>query len=125
MHFRVARLWGSHGEPTTIEDLERQQDTRNAVLLVYRRILLRLNITEPRHIKLAESLKILLLIDSGTADPQRIEDVVAVAREVLKHEWEITKYGIFTAAVAQWKATRRQITQNGEVINTENRGSDL
>ena len=106
MPFRIARLTGSHGEPSTIDDYEKQQDTRNSVLLVYRRILLRLNVSEPQHVQLAEKLKDLLLIENGTTDAERIDSVVSLARQVLKHEWEVTKYGIFTPLVTRWKATR-------------------
>src|ERR1700678_1879074 len=38
--YRVDGGWRKNKPPATTEDLEKQQDTRNACLLVYRRILL-------------------------------------------------------------------------------------
>src|SRR2546421_431628 len=49
MHLRLSKMFGHLGQPGTTEDLERQQETRTEALLVYRRILLRLNMREPLH----------------------------------------------------------------------------
>jgi hypothetical protein len=40
------------------------------------------------------------------ADSKNIDAVVQAAREVLKHEWAVTKYGIFTKLVLAIKAFR-------------------
>ena len=91
------------------ETLERQQETRYAALLVYRRILLRLNITEQPHIQLAEALKQLLVVDGRTAESKRVDDVVGLARQVLKHEWAVTKYGIFTGLEVGYKTRPKEM----------------
>ncbi len=93
LHFIMARILGSGG---TTEDLEKQQNARNAAMLVYRRILMRLNMTEPRSIQLADSLRDLMTISSRVADEERVDAVVNASRELLKREWAVTKYGIFT-----------------------------
>lgn len=49
LHYRIAMLRGSRSEPADIADLEKQQDARNSAMLVYRRILMRLNMIEPDH----------------------------------------------------------------------------
>jgi|NGEPerStandDraft_6_1074524.scaffolds.fasta_scaffold167882_2 hypothetical protein len=102
VHYRNARLSGARGEPTT-EDLQALQEARNAALFVYRRILLRLNMTEPLHVRLGELLKGLLRVQNTTADSQHIDEVIALARQVLKHEWAVTKYGMFTTPVVAFK----------------------
>jgi predicted amino acid racemase len=104
MHYRMAKVLGEIGGPGTIEDLERQQENRAAALLVYRRILLRLNTTEDQHVQLAKKLKGLLVLRTRTTDTQQVDDVVSLARQVLKHEWAVTKYGMFTKPVVSIKA---------------------
>lgn len=90
MHYRMAKVLGEIGGPGTIEDLERQRENRAAALLVYRRILLRLNTTEDQHVLLAKKLKGLLVLRTRTTDTQQVDDVVSLARQVLKHEWAVT-----------------------------------
>jgi len=109
VHYRVGRLSGTRGEPTTA-DLEALQEARNAALFVYRRILLRLNISEPLHTELGQVLEGLLHVENTTADHQHIDDVIAVARRVHKHEWAVTKYGMFTRPVLAFKrALKRNV----------------
>jgi hypothetical protein len=98
VHYRHAKV--SHG---TADDLDNLQESRNAAMLVYRRILLRLNMTEQPHIDLGQQLEGLLMVTAITADSQRIGEVVTLARNVLKHEWAVTKYGIFTKPVTSFK----------------------
>ena len=86
-------------EGATAEDLERLQEARRAALLVHRRILLRLNMTERPHIELGNLLESFLTVETTTPDSQRIAVVVQQAREVLKHEWAVTKYGMVTKPV--------------------------
>ena len=100
LHFIMAKILGSGG---TTEDLEKQQDARNAAMLVYRRILMRLNMTEPRSIQLADSLRELMSISSSVADEVRVDAVVNASRELLKREWAVTKYGIFTRPALRLK----------------------
>jgi hypothetical protein len=98
-HYVAPKVGGSGGQPSTTEDVESLHDTRDAALLVYRRILLRLNMTEKLHIELAERLKDLLIVKNTTADSHRIDEVVILARQVLKYEWAVTKYGVFTTPI--------------------------
>jgi len=93
LHFIMGRILGTGGTP---EDLEKQQEARNAAMLVYRRILMRLNMTERRSIQLADGLRDLMTITSSVADEARVDAVVNASRELLKREWAVTKYGIFT-----------------------------
>jgi hypothetical protein len=109
MHYRTGRVFGEGGQQGTTEDLEKQQDTRNAALLVYRRILLRLNMTEADHIELAEGLRALHMIRGKTADTGQIDIVIALARKVLKHEWAVTKYGVFANIFIQAKSSWREM----------------
>jgi hypothetical protein len=64
--------------------LEKQRDIRGAALPVYRRMLLRLNFSEPLHIQLANDLSELL--DNRKATSERIDAVVILARQVPEHE---------------------------------------
>ena len=99
LHFRQTRISGAHNPNPTTDDLEKQQDARNDAMLVYRRVLMRLNMTETDHEDLAEALNALMTVSKTTADADKIDAVVGMARVVLKHEWAVTKYGIFTKLV--------------------------
>jgi hypothetical protein len=106
MHFRLSKMFGHLGQPGTTEDLERQQETRTEALLVYRRILLRLNMREALHLALEERLKDLLVVQGRVLDSNKADAVIIAARRLLKHEWEITKYGAWTPIVVKFKKTR-------------------
>lgn len=103
LHFRLAMM-EAHGQ---MEDLEKQQDARNAAMMAYRRVLMRLNMTETLHVNLADRLNELMTINSKTADAQKIDAVVNASREVLKYEWAVTKYGVFTKPITAWKRRRK------------------
>lgn len=96
LHYRIGRLNGMDGNPATVDDLDKQQDARNAAMLVYRRILMRLNMTEKPSSELANRLNDLMMIDSAVADVRQIDAVVNTARLVLRQEWAVTKYGFLT-----------------------------
>jgi len=104
LHFRVTKLL-REGDP---QDLEKQQDARNAAMMAYRRVLMRLNMTETLHVNLADRLNELMVINSNTADPRQIDAVVNAAREVLKYEWAVTKYGMLTRPIMTYKAWRKK-----------------
>ena len=108
LHYRVAMLAGDRSKPPTIDTLEQQQDTRNAAMLVYRHILMRLNLTEPDHVALEQALLSLLVVTKSTADGPRIASAVDLSRRVLKAEWDVTKYGLFTRPLLLVKAMRRK-----------------
>lgn len=113
LHYKVTMLSGDRGPPFTIEDLEKQQDARNNAMLVYRRVLMRLNTTESDHVALGQALEELMHISDTTSDVKKTAAVVDLSRAVLKAEWEVTKYGLFASIVmpakARWKGwIRRQ-----------------
>jgi hypothetical protein len=107
MHLRLSKMFGHLGQPGTTEDLERQQESRTEALLVYRRILLRLNMRELPHIALEEKLRDLLVVQGRVLDSQKVDAVIIAARQLLKHEWEVTKYGVFTSIISKLRRTRR------------------
>lgn len=69
---------------------------------------MRLNIVEPDHIELAEALKELLMISDVTPDQAKVEAVVERSRRILKQEWEVAKWGMFTWPVLAVRAWWRQ-----------------
>jgi hypothetical protein len=99
---------GSPSLPEKSSDLEAAHEARNSALLVYRRILLRLNMIEKPHIELGERLKELLTVKGATSDTQKIDAIVMLSREILKHEWAVAKYGIFTGPVTYLKGAWRR-----------------
>lgn len=86
-----------------LSDVQEIHDTRNSARLVYRRILLRLNMTERPHIELGNLLKAQLIAKEASQDTSDIDRIVTLSREILKHEWEVAKYGIFTKPVTYLK----------------------
>lgn len=102
LHFRLAKMHRLN----EMEDIELQQEARNAALLAYRRVLMRLNMTETLHVNLVDRLNELMTIDSTTADSRKIEAAVNASREVLKYEWAVAKYGMFTKWFLKYKAWR-------------------
>jgi hypothetical protein len=98
LRFRVTMLNGDHYE-TTIDDLEKQQEARNTVMVIYRRILLRLNMLEKAHMDLAALLNQQMMIGADPPNQQQAEQVVSLAQRILKDEWNVAKYGIFTRPI--------------------------
>jgi hypothetical protein len=99
----------------TSDDLERLQNARNEAMLSYRLVLMRLNITEVAHIQLAQELNRLLVVKTRTPDTEQIDRVITHAREVLRHEWAVTKYGIVTRPIVKaknWFKRRRSQTNS-------------
>jgi hypothetical protein len=83
-----------------------QQKARNDVLLAYRKILMRLNMSEPLHQQLQTSLESLLVVQDRT-DQDELAATVTLARTILKREWEVTKYGSLIGPVSHLKRRRR------------------
>jgi hypothetical protein len=87
-------------------NLERQQKARADALLIYRRILLRLNMNEPPHRRLEKALEVLLLRNKGL-NQEELAAAVTLARTVLNEEWDVTNYGVLAEPIAafkkQWK----------------------
>jgi hypothetical protein len=74
---------------------------------------MRLNMTETLHVELAKGLKGLTTVQSATADQQRMEAVIDASRRVLKYEWAVTKYGLFTRPILAIK--NRRSTSEGRL----------
>lgn len=87
-------------------NLERQQKARADALLIYRRLLLRLNMNEPPHRRLEKALEALLLRNKGV-NQDELTAAVTLARSVLNEEWDVTSYGALAEPMAafrkQWK----------------------
>lgn len=96
----------SHGGETN--NLERQQKARADAQLIYRRIILRLSIHEPLHLRLEKALEALLVRNKGT-NQDDLTAAIALARAVLNEEWDVTSYGVLAEPVAtlkkRWKRT--------------------
>jgi hypothetical protein len=99
IHFKMALL-SQGGE---IRQLEEQQKARNDVLIAYRKILMRLNMSEPLHQELERSLEALLRVKDKTPNQEQVTRTVTLARKILKHEWEVTKYGPLTGPAIYFK----------------------
>jgi hypothetical protein len=88
MHYTIGNLL-SPSQQAPWEELEKQKhEVRVAVLFIRRRILLRLNGTDPLHMKLAEQLKAFDRVGTRVPDQQAVDDLVNLSRRVLKREWE-------------------------------------
>jgi hypothetical protein len=105
IHFRMATF----SQGGDISKLEHQQKARNDVLLAHRKILMRLNMNEPLHQQLEKALEVLLMVRGKTVDHDDLAAAVTIARKVLKREWEVTKYGPFTAPVVALKTWWRRL----------------
>jgi len=99
-----------HSEGGDASNPEQQQKARDDVFLAYRKILMRLNINEPLHQQLEKSLEGLLIVQGKTLNQEQIAASVILARTILKREWEVTKYGPFTALILPAKTWWRRRT---------------
>jgi len=90
----------SHGAETN--NLERQQKVRADALLIYRRILLRLNMNEPPHQRLEKALEA-FLVRNKAASQDDLTAAVTLARTVLNEEWNVTNYGILAEPILAFK----------------------
>jgi hypothetical protein len=69
--------------------LEKQkQEARVAFMFVHRRILLRLNATDPLHQELAQKLYTFDRLETRAPDKEAISALVDVASKVLRRDWE-------------------------------------
>ena len=85
---------------------EKNNDARSAVLFIYSRILLRLNRNEALHISLASKLNQLRTVLSETPDSAQINELVMTAQDVLKREWEVTKFGPLAKPIMCWRGRK-------------------
>ena len=101
VHWRLGMLENSQDRGD--EGLEKLHEVRGAALLAYRRILLRLNMTEPASVDVARRLEKLLVVSKKVADQDDIGEAVFACRVVLRQEWAVTKYGVFTRPITLLK----------------------
>ena len=94
MHYAIGDLFAAKDDDGTLE--KRKQEARAAILLIYWRIVLRLNRTEPNHVELRQKLDDLMTITANVPDRAKLNDTVDLAQRILKREWDVTKYGVFT-----------------------------
>ena len=99
IHFKIAAL----SQGGQMSDLEDERKVRSKILLSYRRILMRLNMNEPPHQQLEKALERLLTVREKTVNEDDLAQAVALARNVLKQEWNVTKYGLFTKPIVAFK----------------------
>jgi hypothetical protein len=99
IHFRIATL-SQNGDA---DGLDGQQRARNDAVLAYRKILMRLNMNEVLHQQLEKSLESLLMVRGTAVNQDELTAAVTLARTILKREWEVTKYGTFTAPMIHFK----------------------
>jgi len=97
MHHAIGNLFAAREDGDSLE--QRKQDARCAILFTYWRIVLRLNRTEPMHGDLRQKLDQLMLVSDRVPDRQKVDEAVDLARQILKQEWNVTKYSIFTRPI--------------------------
>jgi hypothetical protein len=91
-----------HGDGNrTLEQIKRE--THAAAQFTYWRIVMRLNRSESMHIELREKLDELMKAGGEGPDGGKIEKAIDLARQVLKQEWEVTKYGVFAPVAIRLK----------------------
>jgi hypothetical protein len=78
----------------SVQNEEKKREARVALLFVYERIRLRLNRVEDMHLQLEGKLREFLdnPLQEMMGDRKKVDEAVDLARKVLKHEWEATKY---------------------------------
>jgi hypothetical protein len=103
MHYVTFSLLSAKADDGTLE--KTKQDARLAILFTYWRIVLRLNRTEQMHIDLRQKLDDLMSVKARVPDLTKLNEAVDLARQLLKREWDVTKYGVFTRPVL-WAKSR-------------------
>src|SRR5260370_42275548 len=102
MHYVIGKIF-SCKDANDLPELENQKhNARVSVLFVHRRILLRLNRTESLHVQLVEKLDGFMRVESRVPDQKAVDDMVNVARKLLKREWEVTKWGPLAKPIRWW-----------------------
>lgn len=84
---------------------QKKREARTDVLFIYERIRLRLNKSETEHRELEKKLRDFLdqPLGEALAGRTKINETIELAREVLKREWEATKY--------PWRRSYRRLRQ--------------
>ncbi|HEX4371250.1 MAG TPA: hypothetical protein VH019_07875 [Rhizomicrobium sp.] len=101
IHVIVDRQFRNVAE--NVQNEEDRKAARVAILFVYWRIVLRLNRRQKPHTDLRDKLDALMTVASRTPDRTKIEDAIDLARQVLKREWDVTKYGSMATPIFWFK----------------------
>lgn len=99
----IEEISAAHSDPSLQSKFRERRDN---ALLSYRRVILRLNTAEPEHRLLSKRLKALLSIRAA-ADLDAVDSAMAAAKQVLKAEWERTKFGPFYPSMRKVKRRAR------------------
>lgn len=89
---------------------QKKDEARIGLLIAYRRTMMRLNMTEARHVKLANlltgivSTPLLTGAANANATVEQVNQVLEAARVVLKYEWDVAKYGMFARPIRAFKS---------------------
>jgi len=78
-------------------------------MAAHRRVLLRLNPSEPLHLSLKAKLDDLVIVGAHDDYVDKIDAALSIAQSLLKREWEVTKYGTFVDLVSWLKAQRSRV----------------
>jgi hypothetical protein len=109
MHYAVSNLFACKDASEFSAFEKQKQDARIAVLFIHRRIILRLNRVEPLHIELTEKLQELMVVEDRVPDQSLVAAMVDIARQVLKQEWEVIKWGPLAGPIRRWRNHRSGI----------------
>jgi hypothetical protein len=90
MHYTIGNLLSPNNTDPFSEREKQKHEARMAVLFIHRRILLRLNGTDPLHQELAEKLYVFERVETRVPEKAAVRDLVDVAGKLLKREWEDT-----------------------------------
>lgn len=73
---------------------DRKAEARANALMIFDRICLRLNKKEAMHIQLEAKLREFITegLGEAIANRKKIDEAICLARDVLKAEWDVTKY---------------------------------
>jgi hypothetical protein len=88
----AARDWMKDSNAEGVE--EKRRTARADLLFIYERIRLRLNRTEESHISLEQKLSEFINepLLTKLEDRSCINETIDLSRQILKNEWEVTKY---------------------------------
>jgi hypothetical protein len=104
MHYAIGDFLGSTGPDSE----KKKREARVAILFIYWRIVLRLNRMEATHNDLRNKLDELMIVREKAPNRDKIEEALDLARQILKREWDVTKYGIWTKPILKVKPTLKR-----------------
>ena len=90
---RIAKL--VRNPDTTVAGAAKLTEQSHLSMAAHRRVLLRLNPSEPLHSSLKGKLDDLVKVGDHDEYIGKIDDALSTAQALLKREWEVTKYGVF------------------------------